>query len=157
MAHDFVALERLAGCRIRSLVSHFALLMPTLDLGKLREKKAWDLAIRFGFGGAVTVTTELIARTFGPEIAGLFLAFPAILPASLTLIRQNEGPAAAAKDALGAAAGSISLSVFATCVWKGVGAHPAASVLFFAAILWIVAGGLLWWIFLSRTSEHGLR
>ena len=61
-----------------------------------------DLAIRFGFGGAVTVTTELIARTFGPEIAGLFLAFPAILPASLTLIRQNEGREAAANDALGA-------------------------------------------------------
>jgi hypothetical protein len=129
-------------------------MMPTLHLEKLREKKVWALVVRFGFGGAVTVATELIAHGFGPEIAGLFLAFPAILPASLTLIRQNEGPGAAAKDALGAMAGSISLSLFAICVWKGVDAHTAALTLSFAAILWIVTGGLLWWIFLSRVSER---
>jgi hypothetical protein len=133
---------------------YFTLVTRTLHLEKLREKRLWDLAIRFGFGGAVTVTTELIARTFGPEIAGLFLAFPAILPASLTLIRQNEGPGAAANDALGATVGSISLSVFAICVWKGVSAHTAATALFGAAILWIVTGGLLWWIFLSRVSDR---
>jgi len=126
----------------------------TLHLEKLREKRVWALVIRFGFGGAITVTTELIARAFGPEIAGLFLAFPAILPASLTLIGQHEGPEAAANDALGATAGSFSLAVFAACVWEGVSAHTAAPVLFLAAILWIVTGGFLWWIFLSRLSER---
>jgi hypothetical protein len=127
---------------------------PTFHLEKLREKRARDLVIRFGFGGAITVTTELIARAFGSEIAGLFLAFPAILPASLTLIVQHEGSEAAANDALGATAGSISLAVFAACVWEGVGAHTPAPVLLLAAILWIVTGGFLWWIFLSRVSER---
>ena len=126
----------------------------SLHLEKLRGKKAWEFAIRFGFGGAVSVAAQLIARGFGPEIAGLFLAFPAILPASLTLVRQHDGPAAAAKDALGATMGSAALGLFAACIWKGMATHTAAAVLPFAAILWMASGAFLWWVFLSRVSDR---
>jgi hypothetical protein len=34
--------------------------------------------------------TGLIAKRFGPGIAGLFLAFPAIFSASATLIEKHE-------------------------------------------------------------------
>jgi hypothetical protein len=126
---------------------------PTFDLEKLRKRKAWALALRFGFGGAITMATQLIARAFGPEVAGLFLAFPAILPASLTLIREDEGPAAAANDALGAVAGSVALLLFAACVWKGAGEAPATGILGFATMAWVGSAVVLWRLFLSRVPD----
>jgi Protein of unknown function (DUF3147) len=46
--------------------------------------------VRFLFGGICTVGAGLIARRYGPGIGGLFLAFPAIFPASATLIQTHE-------------------------------------------------------------------
>ena len=37
----------------------------------------------------MTVAAGLIAARFGPVIGGLFLAFPAIFPASATLIEKH--------------------------------------------------------------------
>jgi hypothetical protein len=64
-----------------------------------------------------------LAHLFGPEAAGLFLSFPAILCASATLIEKHEGERkqnsgfantadAAALDAAGAGLGSIGLAAF---------------------------------------------
>jgi hypothetical protein len=50
----------------------------------------YEYAIRFVLGGLVTSGAELLAKEFGPSFAGLFLAFPAILPASVTLIEKHE-------------------------------------------------------------------
>jgi hypothetical protein len=36
-------------------------------------------------GGLVTVITGIVAKNWGPVIGGLFLAFPAIFPASATI------------------------------------------------------------------------
>lgn len=41
-------------------------------------------------GCLITVATGMIAKKYGPGIGGLFLAFPAILPASATLIEKHE-------------------------------------------------------------------
>jgi hypothetical protein len=41
-------------------------------------------ALRQTLGGAMTVIAGLIAARSGPVIGGLFLAFPAIFPASAT-------------------------------------------------------------------------
>jgi hypothetical protein len=51
-------------------------------LGALRGIKVHEFAVRFLFGGFCTVAAGLIAKRFGPSIGGLFLAFPAIFPAS---------------------------------------------------------------------------
>jgi hypothetical protein len=74
-------------------------------------------------GGSVTVIAGLLAKEFGPVLGGLFLAFPAIFPASATLIEKHETEKkqkagimnsmrdrqAAGVDACGAAMGSIGL------------------------------------------------
>jgi Protein of unknown function (DUF3147) len=129
---------------------------PTLDLRRLRDKRPGEFAVRFAFGGAVTVATQLIARAFGPEIAGLFLAFPAILPASLTLVREHDGPLEASRDALGAMAGSVAQIPFAALAWWGFGTLLPALVLTSASVAWFVTGALLWWLFLSGV-EGGRR
>ncbi len=61
-----------------------------VDFASLKSTKPHEYALRFLFGGIVTVTAGIIARRFGPGIGGLFLAFPAIFPASATLIENHE-------------------------------------------------------------------
>ena len=62
-----------------------------LNLSALRETRWYEYLIRFALGGAMTVIAGLITDHFGPIVGGLFLAFPAIFPASATLIEKHEG------------------------------------------------------------------
>jgi hypothetical protein len=61
-----------------------------VDLSTLGQTKWQDYAVRFLFGGLITALAGIIAKKFGPGIGGLFLAFPAIFPASATLIEKHE-------------------------------------------------------------------
>ena len=61
-----------------------------LDVSSMQHFRWRDYAVRFVFGGIVTALTGLIARRYGPGVAGLFLAFPAIFPAGATLIEKQE-------------------------------------------------------------------
>ena len=61
-----------------------------LDTSVFGKTKWFEYAIRFVFGGLITAIAGVIARDFGPAIGGLFLAFPAIFPASATLIEKHE-------------------------------------------------------------------
>src|SRR5579863_7142766 len=61
-----------------------------VDLGSLRRIRWHEYVVRFVLGGAVTVATGLIAKAYGPVVGGLFLAFPAIFPASATLLDKHE-------------------------------------------------------------------
>jgi hypothetical protein len=93
------------------------------DPSAITETKWYQYAVRFVFGGLVTLLAGLIAKRFGPVVGGLFLAFPAIFPASATLIEKHErekkerkglrgaqrASAAVSVDAAGAAMGSIGL------------------------------------------------
>ncbi len=56
----------------------------------LKETKWHEYAIRFLFGGIVTVATGWVSKEFGPAVGGLFLAFPAIFPASVTLVAEHR-------------------------------------------------------------------
>ena len=55
----------------------------------LRQTRWYEYLVRFVLGGAMTVVAGLIAARFGPVSGGLFLAFPAIFPASATLIEKH--------------------------------------------------------------------
>jgi Protein of unknown function (DUF3147) len=62
----------------------------SVDFSGLRKTKWHEYAVRFVFGGLMTVGAGLIVHRFGPEVGGLFLAFPAIFPASVTLVEKHE-------------------------------------------------------------------
>jgi hypothetical protein len=97
----------------------------------LKQSRWYEYALRFVLGGVATTLAGGIAQFFGPEAGGLFLAFPAILRASATLIEKHErerkqrfglsgycrGTDAGALDAAGAGLGSIGLAAFGLGIW----------------------------------------
>ena len=70
-------------------------------------------AVRFIFGAAISAVAGLVGMRFGLRGGGIFLAFPAILPASLTLIEKKEDTDRAVGDIKGAVLGSTGLLLFA--------------------------------------------
>jgi len=82
------------------------------DSGRVKKTKPRAYLVRFVFGGTVAAVSGLLTIKFGAAVGALFLAFPAILPASLTLVKTHDGEEAAGDDALGAVAGSLGLIAF---------------------------------------------
>jgi Protein of unknown function (DUF3147) len=130
----------------------------SVDLSALARTKWWEFGIRFLFGGTITVFAGLLARELGPVLGGLFLAFPAIFPASATLIEKHErekkqlagvidtirGRQAAALDARGAAFGTVGLAVFGFIAWNLLPRWNAGLVLSSALLMWVAVAVLVW-------------
>jgi hypothetical protein len=128
-----------------------------LNLSALRETRWYEYLIRFALGGAMTVIAGLIAARFGPIVGGLFLAFPAIFPASATLIEKHvrerkeraglagarRGKEAAALDAAGATLGSFGLAAFALIIWLLI-ERSASLALLLATVTWLAVVILAW-------------
>lgn len=126
-----------------------------VEPSKLKETDAKSHAIRFAFGGLITAAAGLIAKQFGPVVGGLFLGFPAILPASLVLVRKREGKEAAGEDARGAILGSVGLVVFALVVW-GVGTRLVPwAALAVATLVWLFVSVLAWLIYRRLAGPGG--
>ena len=129
-----------------------------IDSSALAQTNWRSYAVRFIFGGLITAVAGIVAKQFGPVVGGLFLAFPAIFPASATLIEKHEEqkmeragverPKRAAEavsvDAAGAAIGSIGLAVFALLVWHFLPIHSAPPVLIASTLAWLAVSLLLW-------------
>ncbi len=128
---------------------------PELALDGARKVEWWEYAVRFVFGGAITACAGLVARRWGPEIGGLFLAFPAILPASLTLVKRHDGRAMAADDARGACLGGIGLATFAVVVAQSIDGRNVALVLFLAAVGWTLVSVGAWIVWYGRRRNQG--
>ncbi len=109
------------------------------DPSKLSKVRLEDLAVRFGFGVAISLVAGVISLAFGATAGGMFLAFPAILPASLTLIEKKEGPKAAIHDLDGAILGAGALGAFALVASVGLRRFSAALVLPAALATWLGA------------------
>ena len=123
----------------------------------LRQTRWYEYLLRFVLGGAMTVVAGLIAARFGPIVGGLFLAFPAIFPASATLIEKHvrerkekaglpgarRGKEAAALDAAGAVLGSFGLTAFGLVIWLMIVQSPAWALVL-AAASWLVVAVLGW-------------
>src|SRR4029078_2693291 len=151
-----------SGCLVRSGAWCIRRLVSTLMIvqfkpSALRQTRWYEYLVRCGLGGAMTVIAGLIAARFGPVVGGLFLAFPAIFPASATLIEKHvrerkeeaglpgarRGKEAAALDAAGAALGSFGLAAFGLIVWSMIVQSPAWALVL-AAASWLAVAVLTW-------------
>jgi Flp pilus assembly protein TadB len=143
--------------------------MIRLKWSALKQNRWYEYLVRFGLGGLATVVTGAIAKAYGPETGGLFLAFPAIFCASATLVESHErrrkkqkglkgarrGQEAAALDAAGAALGSFALAAFGAVVWWG-GAALGWPILAAALAVWAVTAVLLWWVWFRQRAKPRL-
>ena len=129
----------------------------SVKLSALKQGHWYEHLVRFALGGLATVVAGVVADTWGASEGGLFLAFPAIFCASVTLIQKHErerkekkglkgkerGKNAAALDAAGAGLGSVALAAFGAVLWflaKDIGAWSLA----LATIVWLAVAVLLW-------------
>jgi uncharacterized membrane protein (GlpM family) len=114
-----------------------------LNLRAVIEATPAEYGVRFAFGAAISVVAGLAGIRFGPRVGGLFLAFPAILPAALTLIEAHEGEGAADADSQGGILGGVGLLAFAIVLVLLVRQLGAPLALLAALLCWaIVAAGL---------------
>jgi hypothetical protein len=110
----------------------------------------FEYGLRFLAGGIAVSAFAMLGDT-------LFLAFPAIFPASATLIEKHvrerkekaglrgarRGKEAAALDAAGAALGSFGLAAFGLVIWLLIVRSPAWA-LALAAVSWLAVAMLAW-------------
>jgi len=123
---------------------------PAFDPKAIRKVHGWEYLVRFFFGGAVTVATGLVARRCGPMVGGCFLAFPAILPATLTLVKEHDGRARADEDARGAVLGAGGLAAFAAVASWLAPAWHAVPTLMGATLAWLAVSIALWVLVYGR-------
>ncbi len=143
-----------------------------INLAALRQVKWYEHFTRFLLGGVISVLAALIAKALGPTVGGLFLAFPAIFPASATLLDKHErekkqragipvtirGRLAVGLDARGAAMGSLALAAFAWVVWKMLPHASSSGTLGAALAIWIGLAVAIWrarklHVYLSRQKK----
>jgi Protein of unknown function (DUF3147) len=149
----------------------------SVNLSALREVKWYQFVLRFLFGGTICVLAGVIAEKYGPGVGGLFLAFPAIFPASATLMENEQeekkqraglhgtirGKKVAGVDAVGAAMGSLGMIVFATIVWQLLPGRSSSLILLSATLAWFVVSVTIWrlrslfvhWRRHKPVSHHG--
>jgi hypothetical protein len=128
------------------------------NFSALGRTKWYEFVVRFVFGGAITVGAGILAKKYGPAVGGLFLAFPAIFLASITLVERHElqkkrragldgsdrARKAAALDAAGAAMGSFGLIGFAFTIYKWLTQENAAVILAVASNVWFAVSVMIW-------------
>ena len=130
--------------------------MVRLQLSSLKEGRWYEYVIRFALGGVTTLVAGLIADYWGPSTGGLFLAFPALLCASATLVEAHErrekrermeghrrGTDAAGLETAGAVLGSLALGLFAFIVWQAAPRLGPKSLVI-GALVWLLASITFW-------------
>lgn len=114
----------------------------------------------FVFGGVVTALAGLVADHFGPVVGGIFLAFPGIYPAGVSLVEKHktmreekEGKTGvrsargqASVETTGASEGALGLLGFAAVLWQGLPEHGSLPMLLCAGLAWLVISGAGWWV-----------
>jgi len=130
------------------------------NVGALKRTQWHEYLVRFALGGGITALTGWLGEKWGPIVGGLFLAFPAIFPASATLLEKHQtekkrragiahtmrGRDAAALDARGAVMGALGGMAFALIVWKLLPHMGAVSTLSLALGCWFGVSSGLWYV-----------
>ena len=116
------------------------------DWSRLASVKPADLGLRFVFGTVIALVAATAGAVAGPGFGGLFLAFPAVLPATLTLIEKKEGMTKAWADASGGVLGALGLGAFACTALLLLRWNPAGAVLL-ALVAWAFVSAGLYFLF----------
>jgi uncharacterized membrane protein (GlpM family) len=130
---------------------------PSIDPGALKKHSASDYLTRFLFGAGISAAAGIVSAIFGAKIGGVLLAFPAILPASLTLIERRQGRGEAAVDAIGAVIGSVALIAFAVVAGLMLMRLQAALALLLAVATWLVVALVLYVSILWLPRRRNMR
>lgn len=125
-----------------------------LSLSALRDAPPRDLVIRFVFGLTVSAVAAVIGIVINPRFGGVFLAFPAILPATLTLIEKEKSKQQAKDDDVGAVLGAAALIVFAAIGWGLFTRIGAPLALTTAAAGWLAAAVLMYLVLQAITRRN---
>ena len=113
---------------------------------RLTQAAWWEYAVRFLFGGVVTAITGLIAKEFGPVVGGLFLAFPGIFPASVTLVERHERNKKRQKGSHGERRGRAASALVAAVAWYALPRLGEWQALAAASAGWVVLSFAAWFI-----------
>lgn len=108
-----------------------------IEVTPRRDVDVRGMLLRFAFGFGVSAMVGVVTLVFGDRVGGLFLAFPAILPASLTLIAKKDGDGKAQVDACGAVIGGIALAAFAATSWFLLPRIPPVWAELAALLAWV--------------------
>jgi len=117
---------------------------PDLTPSKLRQVRVRDYAIRFATGATISIVAAIVGKIIGVRFGGTLLAFPAILPAGLTLIQEEEGTRRADRNAIGAVLGAVGLVIFAMVAKAAFGHLNPALALTLALLGWLLTAVLLY-------------
>lgn len=115
-----------------------------LHAGAVRDLPLSDLLVRFGFGAAISAVAGVVSVLAGSEPGGILLAFPAILPATLTLVEKEESERQAEDLDVGSILGAAALAAFAVVVWQYMEKGSALVVLALATATWLVTAVVLY-------------
>ena len=119
-------------------------LIPSVKPDAIKKHEPKDYAVRFVFGAVISLAAGLIGMKFGPVVGGVFLGFPAILPASLTLIEKKEGKEEASIDSIGAVLGAVAMVAFALVVVVWASTLGVVACLAVALVAWLVVAFALY-------------
>jgi hypothetical protein len=122
------------------------------DIGKVKDVPPRDLLIRFVFGAVISVIAGAVSIGVGPRAGGLFLAFPAILPATLTLIQKEHSKRKAKDDDKGATLGGVGLVAFAGVSYVLLRGHAAWVALGAATLVWLAVSVGLYLLIYGRSK-----
>jgi hypothetical protein len=125
---------------------------PRLQPAKLKEVGASDLVVRFAFGALISVVAAVVSLRWNAKAGGMFLAFPAILPATLTLIEKKQSKREAEEDDEGATLGSVAMIAFAATATWALTALPAGLSLAAASGAWLSVAALLYVVVVARAQ-----
>ncbi len=117
---------------------------PQLDFGAIKKHSVGDYVTRFAFGAGISAAAAIVAAVFGAKLGGVLLAFPAIMPASLTLIEKKDGRQKAAINAYAAILGSVALIAFAIVATYSFKHFSGAVALLLAGGAWLLVAAVLY-------------
>jgi len=130
--------------------NHF---FPRFQPGRIKEARFRDFAVRFAFGGTISVVAALLGAATTESIGGVFTAFPAILVASLTLIDKQEDQEHASYDAVGAALGALGFVACALFISLTLQRWSTAASLGVGLSIWLAVSVVLYALYALLASR----